>query len=117
MTAITMIVVCAALCFSAGEGLRLTPFTNAELVKVDKPNVHSNHTVFNQVSNQQNGPLDVPAQLKRIKRQTVALDFLPTASFASALTVLAFPVFDEPSNIVAILVASQATGRAPPCNS
>src|SRR5689334_18655943 len=68
-------VILVALCFSVGEGLRLTPFPVSSLAQTEETNVSTPSAI----SASQYGPLNVPSQnQKRSKRQ--ALDLLgPTA--------------------------------------
>ena len=109
---IILIVVIASLCFSVGEGLRLTPFPISALAELGEA---STAKPAGQVSNHKYGPLDVPSQhQKRSKRQAEPLDFLvmqtdcevPTASHSSAAPVGV--------DIVSVRVVSQFAGRAPP---
>ena len=115
MTSVILIVVIASLCFSVGEGLRLTPFPISALVEVEARDTPLTIKTSGQISNHKYGPLDVPAQhQKRNKRQAVPLDFLPTANARAILIALHFSATPEPSNIVSVLVVSQSAGRAPP---
>lgn len=111
MTSVMLIVVIAALCFSVGEGLRLTPFPLA-LEAID---TQSNLKASDQISNHKYGPLDVPAQhQKRNKRQAIPLDFLVTEHSCSIQTALHFAGTCEPVVVVSVLARSQSFGRAPP---
>lgn len=105
-----LIVVIASLCFSVGEGLRLTPFPI-----VEARDTSSTIKPSNQVSNHQYGPLGVPAQhQKRNQRQAVALVFLVTENSYAVPTALHFPATCESTDIVSVLVVSQSAGRSPP---
>lgn len=110
MPSVILIVVIAALCFSVGEGLRLTPFPLA----LEASDTQSNQA-SDQISNHKYGPLDVPAQhQKRNKRQAIPLDFLVTEHSCSIQTALHFAGTCEPVVVVSVLTRSQSFGRAPP---
>ena len=114
MTTVTLIVVMASLCFSVGEGLRLTPFPIA-LTGVNASATPLTTNASDQISNQKYGPLDVPTQhQKRSKSKAVPLDFLPTRNSCPILADLYVSAAPQPSNIVSVLVVSQSAGRAPP---
>ena len=112
MTTAVLIVVIASLCFSVGEGLRLTPFPISALEASDTPQTINPAT---QISNHKYGPLDIPTQQqKRNKRQAVPLDFLLTVNSCAVRPALHFSVTREPSEIDSVLVVSKSAGRAPP---
>jgi hypothetical protein len=70
MTATLVAVIIGSLCFSAGEGMRLTPFPSATLAE------HSSDFdgTIDKVTVAKYGPLDVPTQhQKRGKRQSLDL--------------------------------------------
>jgi hypothetical protein len=106
----------AALCFSVGEGMRLTPFPAPPPAFDDYRNHRLSVTSrANKTSLSQYGPLDVPAQTqKRSKRQVLQLagpavvgtrDFVPDSlafSDCESLDVASVPSVPRPS------------GRAPP---
>ena len=103
----------AALCFSVGEGLRLTPFP-APSFDDDRNHRLSVTSSANKTSLSQYGPLDVPTQnQKRSKRQVDVAgpavagtrDFVPESS-----PVLACELIDVPS----VLLVPGPSGRAPP---
>jgi hypothetical protein len=113
MTSVILIVVIAALCFSAGEGLRLTPFP------VSAPIGETSDTLLakpaEQISNHKYGPLDVPTQhQKRNQRQAVSLDFLPTENSCAIANALHPSASHELSKPLSVLVVSKSAGRAPP---
>ena len=95
-------VIIGSLCFSVGEGLRLTPFHISELTE----NAETSHY----------GPLDVPAQpQKRSKRQ--ALDLAcPDSEAAREVVVIPFSyLFDyEAAGTGSLLFVPRPEGRAPP---
>ena len=108
MTSVLSAVVLCALCFSVGEGLRLTPFPVP-------PQRHQHCSVESHVSVLQYGPLNVPAQnQKRNKRQ--ALDLVgPTAVGARYAAPELSAVLDSPStDLISVLSVTRPAGRAPP---
>ena len=114
-TSIILIVVIASLCFSVGEGLRLTPFPIASLTGVGATDTPLTTKSADHFSSHKYGPLDVPTQhQKRNKRHAVPLDFLPTANSCAIPIALYSSATREPSDIVSALVVSQSAGRAPP---
>ena len=117
MTAGLLAVIVGSLCFSVGEGLRLTPFPIAELSE----NQDSSTVVGvkdTHVSLSKYGPLDVPAQSqKRGKRNSV--DFA-SASPAGREPVFTFVVgvFEYDTGELTLLPhVARPSGRAPPLNS
>jgi hypothetical protein len=69
MTAVFVAVIVGSLCFSVGEGLRLTPFTHTVVQQTEdsSPVVNVDDAAF---SLSKYGPLDVPSQ-KRGKRSSI----------------------------------------------
>ena len=114
MLLVVSAVIKLALCFSVGEGLRLSPFP----VPLFEDYLYAQFSVTNGVDRtllSQYGPLDVPAQTqKRSKRQTLKLvgpstvkteDLVPESSDFSnsdSLDVASLPSVPRPA------------GRAPP---
>ena len=103
----------AALCFSVGEGLRLTPFP------VPSFDDYRNHRLSvtsraSKTSLSQYGPLDVPTQnQKRSKRQVdiAAPDVAGTRDFVpESSPVLACQLID----VTSVLLVPDPSGRAPP---
>jgi len=115
VTSVILIVVIGSLCFSVGEGLRLTPFPISALIGVEPRNTALTAKAADQISNHKYGPLDVPTQnQKRNKRQAVPVDCPPTSNTCAAPTALHSSANHEPFEIVSVLVMSQSAGRAPP---
>jgi hypothetical protein len=115
ITAALLAVIIGSLCFSVGEGLRLTPFPNTASSQTDGSstvvNVQETH-----VSLAKYGPLDVPAQ-KRGKRSST--DFL-SGSTARRELVFTFVVntFQYEANDLNLPPSfARPSGRAPPVNS
>ena len=98
-------VIIGSLCFSAGEGLRLTPFSVSQLTE----NAETSHY----------GPLDIPAQpQKRSKRQ--ALDLACPDSEAGrnvAFTPFSYLFEYETAGTGSLLFVPRPEGRAPPRSS
>ena len=69
MTSVILIIVITALCFSAGEGLRLTPFPISALI-----GLNSDQTVkpADHISKYKYGPLDVPTQHQKSNKRKAA---------------------------------------------
>lgn len=106
MTSIVWIAVISSLCFSVGEGLRLTPFP-IWASSTAKP--------VEQLSKHKYGPLDVPTQyVARNKRQAEPLDFLLSPTTREVAPTLTYSTVFERREIVSVLVVSQFAGRAPP---
>ena len=118
LRAIILIGVIACLCFSVGEGLRLTPFpvsAHGE-AKATDTDTECNTTASYETSLRKYGPLDVPTRVqKRGKRQTVDYGYAPShANRASATYQVVLTNDGEPVHIVSLLFRSRVTGRAPP---
>jgi len=113
-SAIILIAVVGSLCFSVGEGLRLTPFPVSALTHETTDSQRAVRA--SQGTYLQNyGPLDVPTQnQKRSKRQTV--DFAcPPSGNAHRVSSQRYPRFEEALDRVASnLFVSRPLGRAPP---
>lgn len=111
MSSVLSAVILVALCFSVGEGLRLTPFPVSNLAPTEATNV----SVSSEISMSQYGPLNVPAQnQKRSKRQ--ALDLAgPTAVGARYAAPELSALLDSAStNSISLLSVTRPAGRAPP---
>lgn len=103
-----------SLCFSVGEGLRLTPFPVSNLLQVDETNGLSVAKDGGPKSSTY-GPLDVPSPLqKRSKRQTT--DFGPEPAIESSQNVaLVRQRFeDESVQLRSSVLVVRPSGRAPP---
>ena len=117
MTAGLLAVIVGSLCFSVGEGLRLTPFPVGELSQSSNSStvvsVKDSH-----VSLSKYGPLDVPAQnQKRGKRNTVELASASPAGKAQVFTVVVATFKHEANDLNLPLHIVRPSGRAPPLNS
>ena len=110
--------VIACLCFSVGEGLRLTPFPVSELAETEATSIQFDPTVSYETSLYKYGPLDVPTRVqKRGKRQVVDPWNAPSQN-SRELTVhlVIHSSIDEPAGIVSLPYGSHLSGRAPPSN-
>lgn len=115
MPSVILIVVIASLCFSIGEGLRLTPFPISALTQVEEPNILLDARASHETSLYKYGPLDVPTQTqKRSKRQAVDFACQPAGGDCELLAYQC-PSFERESvHVVSILFVSRPAGRAPP---
>lgn len=111
--------VIACLCFSVGEGLRLTPFPVSLLtVSAAAPDILRSVIASPGISLHRYGPMDVPSKaqgLKRGKRHTVDCEFPP---FPNARKLPANrtqrQIAKETVGLVSLLPTSQPADRAPP---
>jgi hypothetical protein len=112
--------VIASLCFSVGEGLRLTPFYPPSVARVEATNLQldtkgSHDIAFYKPSLYKYGPLDVPTQTqKRSKRQAVDFACPPSARTREIPTCRISSPEHEPFHIVSVVFVSPQAGRAPP---
>ena len=99
-------VIVGSLCFSVGEGLRLRPFPVSSLSE--------NVNATEKTSLSQYGPLNVPAQPQRSKRQ--ALDLACPDSFGARKPVVSVSYLLENDAVDAGLLpfVPRPEGRAPP---
>ena len=106
MPCTVMAVIVGALCFSVGEGLRLTPFPVSS-------STENAHTEKNELSHY--GPLDVPAQTqKRSKRPVLDLACPDTAAARKPVTSFSYLFEYDPLDSGSPLLVSRSKGRAPP---
>ena len=103
-----------ALCFSVGEGLRLTPFPVSQSEQVDPASAPSVART-SQTSVHTYGPLDVPTQAqKRNKRFAIDL-FEPVSSYTNqSFTSSEYSVEYRSSTVASLLLVALPSGRAPP---
>jgi hypothetical protein len=111
VTAAVLAVIIGSLCFSVGEGLRLTPFPalsqNSDTV------IHAGDSA--QITVGKYGPVDVPAQ-KRGKRQVVDLAAVSVARTQPTLKPIVHSIQYEDSLPLRALISAHS-GRAPPLHS
>ena len=99
-------VIVGSLCFSVGEGLRLTPFPVSP--------TETTETKF-KPSLTHYGPLDVPAQpQKRSKRQALDLAAPNASSARKLVTTFCYLSEYEAINAASVLFVPRPEGRAPP---
>ena len=111
MSSVLSAVILGALCFSVGEGLRLTPFPVSALAPTEAPHL----SAASEICASQYGPLDIPAQnQKRSKRQV--LDLAGPAETATRSTAPEFSALldCESVDFVSVLSVIRPAGRAPP---
>jgi hypothetical protein len=116
ITAAMAVIICS-LCFSVGEGLRLTPFPNAVLTRVNDAGPVVDVKEQGSGSLSKYGPLDVPTQnQKRGKRNSVDLAAGPRPQTQPVFT--SFIQFQYPADTLdsAALVAPPPS-RGPPLRS
>lgn len=108
-----MALIIGALCFSVGEGLRLTPFPVPHTV--EEPNVLSTAEAAKSASLLKYGPLDVPSQSqKRGKRQAPDFAFHASAESRPPVTLTWYFFEVESTPLRSALFVSRPLGRAPP---
>jgi len=97
-----------ALSFSAGEGLRLTPFPVSALPQLEETNGLTAGIA-------KYGPLDVPSQVqKRTKRQITDFACLPMAAGRQLVTFDRHYSEDESIQLWTSRFVFRPSGRAPP---
>jgi len=98
------VIVC--LCFSIGEGLRLTPFPVADVTETETSN-------DSDTSVRKYGPIDVPARNKNRKRQLVDYTYAaPARSFREHRSHA--PERNERIDVAFLPLGLHFSGRAPP---
>ena len=107
---VTLAVIVVSLCFSVGEGLRLTPFPVSNQLQIQEP---SGLSVAKDAGNVY-GPLNVPSQVqKRSKRQTTDFGPQPLAQ-SHVVAVIRHRVDDQSVQLRSSLFVSRPSGRGPP---
>jgi hypothetical protein len=110
-----MALIIGSLCFSVGEGLRLTPFPVSALLQIDEPNVLSVAKDAAGSSLFKYGPLDVPSPIqKRSKRQTTDFGSQPQSQSTPIVAFISRRFEDESVDLRSFLFVSRPAGRAPP---
>jgi len=103
MSSAVLAVIVGSLCFSVGEGLRLTPFPVSSLTENSE----------NDLS--QYGPLDVPAQpQKRTKRHALDLACPGTGGARKIVSSFSYIFEYEAVDTGSLLFVHRPDGRAPP---
>jgi hypothetical protein len=103
---ITLIV--GSLCFSVGEGLRLTPFPVSAVPQLEETNRLTAGIA-------KYGPLDVPSKIRKSsKRQTTDSAVELSAAARRFVTIAAQYSGNESLQLESVLFVSRPVGRAPP---
>jgi len=113
--AVWVAVIIGSLCFSVGEGLRLTPFPVNGLSQIQEINglTPANEAVSSFVAKY--GPLDVPAPVQKgSKRQTTDFALQPLAAVGEFVPLTVHYSVDGFIQLRSSLFVSGPTGRAPP---
>ncbi len=109
-----MAVIVGSLCFSVGEGLRLTPFPLPAVTETEYAHLTLTNT-SERTSLLPYGPLDVPAQTqKRSKRQVVDLVGPILSGTRYVLPELSSLSEYESTGVTSVVFVPHAPGRAPP---
>ena len=117
ITAALLGVIVGSLCFSVGEGLRLTPFPITALSQNEDSSTVINVQETN-VSRSKYGPLDVPAQSqKRGKRTSVDLFSASETGRELVFTFVVDTFKYEADRLNLLPHLARPSGRAPPLDS
>ena len=112
---LTLAVIVMSLCFSVGEGLRLTPFPVSNQLQIEEPNGLSVAKDAGGVTRATYGPLDIPSQTqKRSKRQTTDFGPQPLAESSQNVALISQRIEDQSVQLRSSLFVSRPSGRAPP---
>jgi hypothetical protein len=115
LSVVLMALIIGSLCFSVGEGLRLTPFPVSALVQTEESNGLSVAKEAAGSSLFKYGPLDIPSQVqKRSKRQTTEFGSQPQAESSPKFVFVSHRIDDESVQLRSTLFVSRPAGRAPP---
>ena len=104
-SAVLTAVIVGSLCFSVGEGLRLTPFSVSQIIETnDLAPVSAKY-----------GPVNVPSPVqKRSKRQTADFASEPAASGSELVTFLRHDAASDSIQSRSSRIIVRPAGRAPP---
>ena len=116
MRTILLIGVIASLCFSVGEGLRLTPFPVSALAESAQPDGRLKVAELREARLHKYGPLDKPTQAqKRGKRQTPEYQYPPSQSTRKPTAYqLHSPCAHPPVAVTSTLLSAGPADRGPP---
>ena len=118
MTAALLAMVISSLCFSVGEGMRLTPFPAPSLAPVYDSSELIDAGTINELSVAKYGPLDVPAQTqKRGKRQALDLVSESLTGTRPVVTSVIYSFAYEADKLHRLSFIAPHSGRAPPFQS
>lgn len=118
MTGTVSLVVLVALCFSIGEGLRLTPFPVSPLTVDGASDRQFSAKASQEVAVHKYGPLDVPPQNQtRNKRHIVEFVCAPSGIVRRLPTCIYGSCDQQPLHVGSALFVSRLAGRDPPFSS
>lgn len=118
MTAALLAVIIGSLCFSVGEGMRLTPFPNPSLAPIRDSGEIIDAGTLDELSVAKYGPLDVPAQTqKRGKRQALDLVCKSVAGTRPVASSVVYSFASEADKLSCLSFIGPHSGRAPPFQS
>ena len=104
---VILAMIVGSLCFSVGEGLRLTPFPVSNQLQIEESVGLSATRTY--------GPLNVPTQnQKRSKRQVTDFGAQPVVSSFEDVALVSHRFENELVQLRSSLVVSRPSGRAPP---
>lgn len=110
--------VIACLCFSAGEGLRLTPLPALSLGEISSSTLKVNVTLSHGTPQYLGGPLDRPAQaqVQKVSKRKLLDSECPLASGMGEIAFHPLPYLDASdwSNRASRIPEAQPPSRAPP---
>jgi len=114
-----LIGIIAALCFSAGEGLRLSPFPAGSVTRIDLPAGQLNTSGSCETSPTEYGPIHLPTRTQaRSKHKVFDVDCLPaTVAVNGSPYVRDLLAPGEASTLASFQLISRARDRAPPSSS
>lgn len=111
MSSVLLAIIVGSLCFSVGEGLRLTPFP----VSTHSQNAEFSFASPSKTTLSQYGPIDVPAQTqKRGKRQVAHMAGPMVAGTRHIIPELPSLSEYDSAPVASVLFVTRPAGRAPP---
>ena len=113
---VLLVVLIGCLCFSPGEGLRLTPFTLWELQQPAASEVQVHEDGGNELTNKYN-PAVVPTRRIKRSKQVVNSENQPPQGNREITHEPRVPVTAEAINIIFLILTSRIPSRAPPFKS
>ena len=113
---VLLVVMIGCLCFSPGEGLRLTPFTLWELQQPTVNDVDVHEGAANKLTTGYN-PAIVPTRTMKRSKQVVDSESQPPQGNRELIHEPRLPVTAEAINIIFLVLTSHIPSRAPPFKS
>lgn len=111
-----VVILIGCLCFSPGEGLRLTPFTVWELQLPSVNQVHVRGDGWNASTTAWN-PIVVPPRPMKRNKQVVDSESQPPQGNRKFTHEPRLPVTAEAINIIFLILTARIPSRAPPFTS